>query len=734
MSKSTPRFEGDYPIQWRSSKWWSRIIKNLENDTPLFGFLIRGRALRKIIRRSKFRWSNAAQLLAYVYIKTPYQNLQNRTRLTLRRIISTDNRDFIWQVWAETRHPDLETLLIRKGRPARMPLRLFLLSALLITPKEDIHNIRPTPERIPDLVAFCQDPDSRIRQKAQRLLKSIREKAALQRLSDVFFQTGNPIALEILKEQAFQPKDLHQQVALTFLMEDLSTYDLLDFDHRVLSLIYNEAQPDLRHRIMRIIQTHGRLDLLPAITQVHTTALSEVFTPQEAQTLFEMHAQVANWDRLWELVLELPPKWSMICLYKLIEVDFQPPKTPDRKTFSRLCQLLAELPDPETIEQKGLFPVAVQSAQIKVNGRINDIDFAPTKPHIAIGTGLGRVAIWDFQNAQILSKHKDFDHSIGNLTYLPNGALACGERSNPDGPCAVKLIHNGKIVKLGMHNASIKTLTALPDNTLLSTSSDQQIYLWDSITKSQIAAKAVYPYPRAVIPWPGGNAVLMLSQNLHKMTLPDMAHHELRRRVEPGPHSRMYRSSMGVCASFLPSDDAFFMGQNNGLIWHYHKKGKTYYCNGTIVANHDKKVRNMCYLADQGILISGGAEGCLHFIKWPEGLILKTIELPEKNLTSLHISQDNGFMATGNSSAEMSLWDIRGLFLTNLECYDFANSRPSEIAAIKGLQEEPTLTKTSQNLLKYFQTVLLHRHQNDISIETAPQIKRGQFDIIIDEE
>ncbi len=734
MTDHHPNFRGEFPAEYLRSMWWIPLIKGVQDATPIFGHIIRNATLKKIINRVQDGHKESVRFLAYVYIKTDYPHIRRKAEKTLSACEKNHGLRQIWQAYAETRHPALEDLLLKFNQPSDVPLKNYVLSILLLNDLKTIKALTLNPKAIHLMVDYCDDQDPRIAEKAQQTVLARNTTKELDALVNCFIQTGNAYALQAIRTHNHLPEDIRRRTMLAFLTEDLHTYDLLDFDRRVLTLVYQEGSPELRRRIIRIIQANGRADLLPIVTGKKETSRIEELSAEESQVLIEMHRGAQNWPRLWALMFELTPKWSLIAFRSLLRSGYEPSNPDDQRLFHQLRDLNPSLPDPETLNEKALFPPAFKAATIKVPGRINDIAFAPNASVIALGTGLGKVALWDYEKAEMIGILTKFDHSVGNVAYTNNGALICGERANPDMPCAIRIYKDSRLTTLGQHAHSIQALSPAGANRLISTASDRQISLWDTERMHLIQSRSIYPYPRAVAPWPSGNRALLISKTLDILDLTTMQHEGLNRRVRPGKHAALYRSGTGTSAAFHPNGREFFLGLSNGLVWHYQQEGKTFYCSGTQVTSNIKQVRNLFYLKEHNNLITGAGEGTLQLIAWPSGQIHHKIQLPEQNLTSFHLSPDQTVMATGNADAEMSLWDLRALKLADLSKYSLAGSTPAEITTIRNLRDEISLVEDAKNVLSYIEYLLLHRHRNDIEIAKAPQIKRGQFDIILNEE
>ncbi|MCP4426529.1 MAG: hypothetical protein GY803_18710, partial [Chloroflexi bacterium] len=117
---------------------------------------------------------------------------------------------------------------------------------------------------------------------------------------------------------------------------------------------------------------------------------------------------------------------------------------------------------------------------------------------------------------------------------------------------------------------------------------------------------------------------------------------------------------------------------------------------------------------------------------WPGLAPLGELHAPGKNLTSLHISPDGAFMATGDSDASMSLWDLRPLLGRYLVTRPLAALTPADATTINLLAAAEHLPHPTRQALKYVARVLQHRFRYDIEVADAHTILAGEFDIEIE--
>ncbi len=190
---------------------------------------------------------------------------------------------------------------------------------------------------------------------------------------------------------------------------------------------------------------------------------------------------------------------------------------------------------------------------------------------------------------------------------------------------------------------------------------------------------------------------------------------------------------MAQNAAFSPDGKFLLAGQYNGQVGLYYHNSLTQRPRRAVVTQHSQPVRGIHFLPGHPLVISAGAEGQVRFIHWPEMHLLGQVYAPDGTLTSLRVSQQGAFMATGTNEASLVLWDLRVLDIPDLFTQPLATASHDQISTVLALGEYNSLPEPVRNGLKFLRTLLQYRFRYDIQIEEAPLIQFGEFDIILDE-
>ena len=167
--------------------------------------------------------------------------------------------DQVWETWFETRHPDLEMLLIKIGVPAVYPLPLNIISALKLS--EPLGKLFEFPsdeaEIVEPLLQAAADHDPQIANAAKSALSGLENPAAQDELCRWVIEYDHAIARQIALEANFYPRDPHQRALFFLLTEQWTRYESLDFDSSLLSAVYRAGDAELRLKISGFARRSG---------------------------------------------------------------------------------------------------------------------------------------------------------------------------------------------------------------------------------------------------------------------------------------------------------------------------------------------------------------------------------------------------------------------------------------------------------------------------------------------
>ncbi len=547
------------------------------------------------------------------------------------------------------------------------------------------------------------------------------DEAAIRDILNQYLLCGQTPAavLEIAVATAYIPPEAQQQALFYFLTGQWDKYETLDFDQSMLKTAYETADEQLRQRIRQTLRTAGRTDFLTIISGRNYNFEAKAASANEADLIIKVLTDKQEWDKLWNLALELPLEWSTHILQILTQNSWEADSQDKQATFKALIPLAQQ--EMLTIKNWADFvPAASQRANASVPGRINSLAFSPHRPLIAIGTGQGKAVLWNFETAERVWMDK-VEHSVGQITFTLADVLLFTERSNRVAtPCGVYRYANNQVIRLGQHIGSVTALEAVDGSHFLTTGRDGVSAFWnlDGMVDHIKMATGGY-WPRGASTSPDGQKALIFSKDIiYLLELPS-----LERAGYDWHKGRMPRQ-----ATFGADNQTLILSRAEDVFTLHNKKGQLQHSNSSLI-RHTGTVQGLEMALNRSVLLTAGSEGQINFIFWPTRTLLGHVNVPGKRLTSLHVSPDGAFMAVGDSDASFSLWDLRSMSLPLLLNRPLKQAQPTHLSWLLGLIKNDNLPLQAQNTLRYLEIVLHHRFRYDIEISSGPDILVGEFDI-----
>ncbi len=695
----------------------------LYNDIPLLGSWLRRKTVKALAELVQQDNARVADMLAELVIESRDKKVCRIAEQALNQVTSQDCINAIAARWLETRHLGLTTMLVEHQWVASEPLKAYVFTSLKTGQVETLK--AGEAQVVEELVNGCDDFDPKIRIRARRLLTQLQRPEARETLCRLVIEQDHPAAMEAALETGCLPRDISRRALFLFLTEQWEAYENLDFDHYLLNTAHRTASPELRWRIADKLRKAGRIDFLTILAGQDYVSRVGDMTAEEIKILIDTLTDGREWQKLWKFVFELPFVTSLDVLKILRKHEWTPQQGDERRIFEELSALADEEMVTSADDAREVLPLALHEAAIRVKGRVNDVAFSPVRPVIAIGTGNRTVGLWNFQQGEMEQIYRDFAHSIGLVTFLPDGILLCAERTNTTiDPCKIYLCRDGKKTVLGEHEGSVTAIDVVNESQLLSTGRDQRLILWDMTPskKNRRIKEHLLPYwPRTARVSPEGAYVALVYRGVSLFSVPHLEH-----------VVNWTKDSVGRCVAFIPGEGTFVVGKHNGDVQIFDYANYHLPMQRQLLLHHRGRAEGAVMLPDYSVLITAGSEGSLKFTNWPDRSQRGSIDANGTSFTSLHISPDTAFMSTGDSDASMSLWDLRVLDVPHLFTRPFAKATPDHLMTVHELAPHPQLKDNIRRSLTYIQKVLQYRFRFDIEIAEVPTIKVGEFDIEIE--
>jgi len=663
------------------------------------------------------------------------EEIASRARQCLPYLQGQPTVDAFCQLWSETRSPLLENALIMAGYKARGPAKVRVLAAL----KTGALNIaeKVPPSGLSALLEATRDVDETIRQNALAALAHLKDENTRDALCQMVIEHDAPddplviTARETALAHQYAPREPEMRALFYFLTEQWRAYDGLDFDQSMMRTIYEASPAEMRQRIAAQVQSAGRTDYLTILTGVNSRARAEAVSPSESALMIRILTGNREYARLWSLITDVSLPFALEIMHILLENQWRPESEADAAVFdelSRLSRLPVLLAGPELTRA---LPLAIPRATLKVKGRVNEVAFSPTQPVLAIATSQRKVVLWNFKTAAVEQVLGDFKHSVGKVNYTPRGVLICAERSSQNALCTVYIFAEPDRFDLCAHEGSVTVLEPVGQDGLLTAGRDQRVFLWNLAAQKKIAEKQYSFWARSAAISPDQMSAALLHDRLALVRLPDLS------QVKGYPfltaRADGFKTGVAQNAAFAPDGKYLLAGQYSGQVGLHFHTSLHQRPRKAVVTQHSQPVRGIHFLPGHPVVITAGAEGQVRFIRWPEMTLMGMVYSPEGQLTSLRVSQEGSFMATGTNEASLVLWDLRVQDIPDLFSQPLATASHDQVSTVLALSEYNSLPEPVRNSLHFLRVLLQHRFRYDIQIEEAPLIRFGEFDILLDD-
>lgn len=643
--------------------------------------------------------------------------LGSLTRADARTAVSNE----VARAWAETRAPALEAMLLQQRAVAKDPPRARVLSALKTGRMEVLHPLGEV--EVEPLLEASQDDDPELAEPARDLLRSLEAPAAREVVCRAAARQGHAEAAAAARDAGYLPRDEGERALLLFMTEQWDRYEAHDFDHRLLRTAYDTGDSGLRSRILETLRRSGRPDDLAVVAGGDFRSRAAAMDVTETDRLIHLFAENGEWGKLWSLAFETTYAGALRVVRLLSERGWEPAREDERAGFAALRELasweMVESPD----ELARVMPIAVEQARIRVAGRVNDVAFSPTGPLLAIGTGQAKVVLWDFQRGERADLLAGFGHSIGRVNFA-DGVLLCGERGRTADRCAVTWWEEGRRGELDAFTGAVTALLSLPEGHALAAGRSGDVVLYELAGRQAVLRHSFPDWARAASAAPDGRRALLLHERLTLIALPEL--------IEVANSHGLFASGVNRAAAFAPDGETLIVGKNNGDVALCNESGGRLRALERSFLEHAGSVQAVEVLPGRELVITAGAEGTVHFTAWSNRARVGSATVAGQRLTSLRLSPDGAFMATGDSDATMSLWDLRVMDVPLLLNRPLGQERPGQLGAVTALATSDRLDPRARNAFAFLEALLRHRFRYDIHLDDAPAILPGEFDIEIE--
>ncbi|WP_425059577.1 WD40 repeat domain-containing protein [Sporomusa carbonis] len=339
--------------------------------------------------------------------------------LALRQLTDNSAIDAFCRLWAETRSPELERIMLDAGYLASQPLRLRLLTVLKTG--ADRVMLAEGPELVPELLAAVDDADRIIAGRARRLLLTLTNRRAIDAVCEtVLAEPDNERLRAWAVAAGYAPANDSRAALFYVITGQWDKYYALDWQETrpLLSKGYNAATAAERQQFLAAARKSGHSLLLAGLLpEGGNRAEYEEITGEDWAAMVDFLVSRERWTELYRLAFKAPPAWAAEIALTLVGADWQPPawERPGWETIAANCPQTAKtvfVPDGReliNLDLSGL-GAAIACAAFHPNQRI-----------VAGGGSDGRLRLWHVASGSLwrtVDLHAD---AITALAFTPDG-------------------------------------------------------------------------------------------------------------------------------------------------------------------------------------------------------------------------------------------------------------------------------------------------------------------------
>ncbi|HEY9077196.1 MAG TPA: hypothetical protein VIO61_11735 [Anaerolineaceae bacterium] len=647
-------------------------------------------------------------------------DITENSRQVLTHLSNPSSIKALSELWDQGRSPVIRDVIISACHVPEEPESLRLKILLLQGKIDQVRKVQPKSVWI--LFGLRRDPDPQVQTGAYQALSSLDLVDSQEEVCAIFLETDDPGALEIAVSSGYRPKDPTRLALFYFLSGQFERFDELDFDLRLLRAVYQSASGKIRHRMAQQIQKSGKLSYLSIVS---SGAISPCdYTDEEVATWISIYSNAARWDSLWDMVIQVRIESSLKILSLLDNSSWNPPEDtlPYYRDFLRYRPI-----DPKIFSSSYLkdhLPLLSLHSTLNVKGRVNCMDFHPGKSQIAIGSNSRKVALWNIEEGSLAHKLDGFKHSISKLIYLNSGDLVIGEKAFRNEKGGLYQSNGEKVMTIGSHTGSITALAPFGENQFISAGRDQTVILWDEMH---------HPNPhrfdfwcRDIVVSKHTRRAILLHDTFTMVTLPEFQEVQVSSPRRRNAHSK---PSVLCCAAFSQDDRWFLTGAYSGQI-HRHNLGASDNEGIDILPSKFRSpITGIVFLPISDMMAVTTLDGTL---------IISTIGQPNRNwsytsplksYTSLKVSPNGHFLATGTRDSLIQIWNQEHWKLPALFATPIGKMTLDDIKLLAAFQDSNDIPESIRSGLHLLKKLLEYRFRYAIMIQEKPSLHATEYDI-----
>lgn len=326
--------------------------------------------------------------------------------------------DELCRLWAESRRPELEQIMVEAGYLAAKPLALRLLTVLKTG--ADRVMLPEGADLIPALLMAVDDADRIIAGRARRLLLTLTDKQAIDALCETVLSQGRERLRNWAVAANYAPSADDKAALYYCITGQWEKYYALDWqDTRpLLAQGYSRATTAERQQFLAATRQSGHsLLLVRLLLKSGRRAEYEELTDQDWAAMLDTLASQERWEELYRLIFFVPTNWAAEFVLTLAGAAWTPKpwQCADWENILAACprsgqtmfvpdgRQLAVLESPEA-------PASIVCATFHPNGGL-----------VAGGGSDGRLRLWQTTDGTLWRTVNLQAEAITALAFTPDG-------------------------------------------------------------------------------------------------------------------------------------------------------------------------------------------------------------------------------------------------------------------------------------------------------------------------
>jgi len=611
--------------------------------------------------------------------------------------------------------PEVKKKLITSAKKCGLPVWAMIHSALQDQEKANFTEI------IDQFPAFTLDEEELFFRRIEQGLIETNSQVYIEFLTDLFFRYDHPLAAASILRTPLRPESQDRHALLLYLSNTWDEYELVDFDQRLITIAYQNADANLRKRILQHSRQSGYTDWVQQVTQQSTkrSYWASELTDADWKVTLDVLSRQERWHDLWRLSLQCPPVWSFAFINQLIQNDWRPDRTEENQDFERLAGLCKQ------IRTANVSISPFEHIQTSTE-RANCLSFHAPSKLIALGGNSGKIALYQWDQGNI---HHATSISLG---MIPGTRAIQFDQSakylaaaGGDHLIRVVELETRKIIKtFEGHENLIRGMAISHDGrTLYSCSFDGKLNAWQFPSASQPQLINQSPKEYLTLSLSGSNQYLLVAGADSVIRVFQTPSGSLVREIV-GHEAGINHLAASQSSEIAVSSDL----DNRVLIWNY-LSGKQ--LNHISLDTDSSVITSILLIHGDQLLVIGTADGKISIFSTSNGnLVIPAWHAHQGRIIGMDFDPDSAKLLSLSSNGEIKTWSLNSLLIIRSP---LSTKKLTELSELEMLLNQNNIMSSDKSWIRLVTELIKINHRYDIQLGEPTPISIGEFDIQIEE-